>query len=181
MRAMQGRRDDARWRRQFPSSALLATAIVSVAACGSADVTGDDVEPVGVAGYSAVIADFLPPAPTDDERRPVVYVVRLNAEQFRLEDQVAMIEQIEEQYDLRFVDDVDAAVDDEDAEATTRDDGMLLGIGTISAVAPHVVRVEVHDGTGPVEALKVTLSFRDDVWRVDTSEPVEPEVLVGGE
>ena len=59
--------------------------------------------------------------------------------------------------------------------------GLLLGIGTISTAVPHIVRVEVYRAAGVVDAQTVTLTVRGDVWRVDTSEPVDPEVLVSDE
>ncbi len=156
---------------------LMMCALVAISGCGG---TEDGTAPIGAAGYAAVIDDFLPPIPPD-ESRPVVYVARLGDEPFALADQVEMIAAVEEDYDLRFVDDIDAAVDDEDADAPPRDDGLLFGIGTISNSRPHVVRVEVYKAAGVIEAHKVTLTVRDDMWRVDTSEPVDPEVLVGDE
>lgn len=159
-----------RWRR----TVVVAAATLAVSACAG----GNDVDPVGVEGYSTVIDGFLPVA-TADGSRPVVYVARLGEEPFALEDQVAMIASVEDSHDLRFVDDVEAAVDDEDSDAPPRDDGLLIGVGTISTATPHVVRVEVYNAAGDIEAHKVTLTVRNDVWRVDTSEPIDPEVLVG--
>ena len=167
------RRGVKRWRR----SLLAVVALVAASACGGDD---DGAGPVGAAGYSAVIDDFLPPVPPDGSR-PLVFVARLGEDPFPLEDQVVMISAVEESYDLRFVDDITAAVDDEDPDAPTRDDGLLLGIGTISTAVPHVVRVEVYRAAGLIDAYKVTLTVRDDVWRVDTSDPVDPEVLLGDE
>jgi len=156
---------------------LAVVALAAVSGCGGDD---DGAGAVGADGYTAVIADFLPPIPSDGSR-PVVFVARLGEEPFALEDQVAMIAAVEESYDLRFVDDIDAAVDNEDSDAPPRDDGLLLGIGTISTAVPHVVRVEVYRAAGVVDAQTVTLTVRGDVWRVDTSEPVDPEVLVSDE
>jgi hypothetical protein len=167
------RRGVKRWRR----SLLAVVALVAVSGCGGDD---DGAGPVGADGYTAVIDDFLPPVPSDGDR-PVVFVARLGEEPFALEDQVAMIAAVEESYDLRFVDDIAAAVDNEDSDAPPRDDGLLLGIGTISTAVPHVVRVEVYRAAGMVDAHTVTLTVRGDVWRVDTSEPVDPEVLVSDE
>jgi len=167
------RRGVKRWRR----SLLAVVALAAVSGCGGG---ADGAGPVGADGYTAVIDDFLPPVPLDGSR-PLVFVARLCEDPFALEDQVVMIAAVEESYDLRFVDDIAAAVDDEDPDAPTRDDGLLLGMGTISTAVPHVVRVEVYRAAGMIDAYKVTLTVRDDVWRVDTSEPVDPEVLLGDE
>ena len=168
-----GRRGVKRW----PRSLLALVALAVMSGCGGDD---DGVGPVGADAYTAVIDDFLPPVPSDGSR-PVVFLARLGEEPFALDDQVAMIAAVEESYDLRFVDEIDAALDNGDSDAPTRDDGLLLGIGTISTAPPHVVRVEVYRAAGMVDAHKVTLVVRDDAWRVDTSEPVDPEVLVSDE
>jgi hypothetical protein len=156
---------------------LVAAALAVIAGCGGSD---GGVSPVGAAGYSAVIDGFAPPVGADGSR-PVVYVARLGEDPFALDDQVAMITAAEDDYDLRFVDDIAAAVDTEESDAPPRDDGLLVGIGTISTPAPHVVRVEIYRAAGLVDAHKVTLTVRDDVWRVESTEPVDPEVLVGEE
>ncbi len=170
---------DARGSRRWRHLLIAAVTILVVPACdnGGGD---DDTRAVGADAYSAAIDGFLPAVP-DDGTRPVVYIARLGDEPFPLDHQVAMIEVVEESHDLRFVDDVEAAVDGADSEAPPRDDGLLIGVGTISAVAPHVVRVEIYTTVGRIDAHKVTLSTRNDVWRVDTSEPIDPEVLVGDE
>jgi hypothetical protein len=134
----------------------------------------------GARCYTAAISGFLPPVP-DDGSRPVVYVARLGEDPFALEEQVEMIAAVEETHDLRFVDNIAAAVDDDESDAPPRDDGLLFGIGTISPAAPHVVRVEVYRAAGEVEAHKVTLTVRDDVWRVNSTEPIDPEVLLSDE
>ena len=168
---------DARGSRRWRHCVIAAIAMVAVSACDNSD---DDTRPIGAEAYSAAIDEFLPAAP-DDGTRPVVYIAHLGDKPFPLEHQVAMIEVVEKTHDLRFVDDVKAAVDPEHSDAPPRDDGLLLGVGTISAVDPHVVRVEIYAAAGRIEAHKVTLSVRNDAWRVDTSEPIDPEVLVGDE
>ena len=155
---------------------LLAAALTVAAAC---DGASDEPTEVGVDAYNLVVAEFLPPAAGEDEDRPVVFVAKLGDEPFELDAQVAMIESVEESHDLRFVDSIDAAVDDEDAEP--RDDGLLLGVGTVAPVAPHLVRVEVYTGVDEPTAFLLTLRVDADRWRIQTSEPVEPEVLVGDE
>ncbi len=171
---MPGARVDVK---RWPRMLLAVVALAAVSAC---DGDNDGAELVGAAGYSAVIDDFLPPVPSDGSR-PVVYVARLGEDPFALTEQVAMIAAIEEDFDLRFVDTIAAAVDSEDADAPPRDDGLLFGVGTISTAPPHVVRVEIYRAASRVDAYKVTLTVRDGVWQVDTSEPVDPEVLLGDE
>ena len=168
-------RGSGRWRHFL----IAAIALAAVSACDGDD---DDAvtRPVDAQAYSAAIDEFLPPAP-DDGTRPVVYVAHLGGQPFPLEQQVAMIEVVEETHDLRFVDEIQAAVDGEDSEAPPRDDGLLIGVGTISTVPPHEVRVEVYTTAGRVDAHKLTLSVRNDTWRVDTIEPIDAEVLVGDE
>ncbi len=169
---------DARGSRWWRHCLIAVVAVVTASACERGD--GDDTRPVGADVYLTAIDGFLPAVP-DDGSRPVVYVARLGEEPFPLEDQVAMIAAVEASHDLRFVDDVGAAVDDADSDAPPRDDGLLIGVGTISSVVPHDVRIEIYTTAGRIEAHKVTLSVRNDVWRVDTSEPIDPEVLVGDE
>lgn len=162
---------------------IAVAAVAAVPACGNGDGNGDDGDgsrPIGADAYSALIEVFLPPV-LDKETRPVVYIAHLGDEPFPLEHQVSMIEVVEERYDLRFVDDIAAAVDAADTDAPPRDDGLLIGVGTISAVEPHTVRTEVYTTAGRINAYKVTLEVRDDTWRVDTSEPIDVEVLVGDE
>lgn len=166
---------DRRCAKRWPRVLLAFVALAAVTACDGGD-DGDD--PVDAAGYTAVLDEFLPPVPLDGYR-PVVFVARLDEDPFALTDQVAMIATVEEDFDLRFVDNIDAAVDDNDADASPRDDGLLFGIGTIPSTAPHVVRVEIYKAADRVDAYKVTLTIRDGVWQVDTSEPVDPEVLLG--
>lgn len=160
---------------------LAATAAMAVAACGSAGADdGDGI--IGAGAYEAVLAEFLPEPPVDeDAERPIVYVAHLSDEPLSLDMQVAIIESLAGTHDVRFVDDARAAVDDADEDAPPRDDGLLLGIGTIPSSPPHTVRVEVYTGADQVEAHRLTLVERGSVWRVETSEPVDPEGLVGDE
>lgn len=152
---------------------------IGAAACDGEDATP---EAVGRDAYSLVLAEFLPtPAVSPDADRPIVFVSRLGDEPFALDDQVAMIDEFAESHDLRFVDSLDAAVDLEDPAAPARDGGVLLGIGTVAARSPHVVRVEVYAGAADVRAHLLTLEIRSDRWVIDTDESVEPEVLVGDE
>lgn len=166
------------------AAVLTATAVLCVpalagaalGACGSrtGDVTSADAD-----AYGVVIGRFLPPSPDAGGDRPVVYIARLGEGRFELDDQVALIDAVAGTHDLRFVDEYGAAVDD--GEVGPRDDGLLLGVGSIASSPPHVVRVEVFGRAGEVDAHLLTLVRRGERWAVETSELVEPEVLVGDE
>ena len=160
------------------------TVVLAVGALGMWGCTPADDDPaaIGVDAYSVAIAEFLPDEPVaEDGTRPIVYVARLGDAMFELDEQVAMIETIEATHDLRFVDSIEAALDHEEGEAPPREGGLLLGIGTVAPTEPHLVRVEVYGGSRDASAFLLTLQSDADRWRIETSEPVEPEVLVGDE
>ena len=168
-----------RWSRavsQAASSvAVAAAAILSLGGCGEPDD--------GVADgttYATVIEHVLD-APVDPETRTVVFVMTLGAETWPLDDQVVVIDRFVDSYDLRFVDDLDAAVDLDLDLAPPREAGILLGIGPMTLDTPHTVRVETYTDADTVSARLVTVVERGDGWVVVADEPVEPEVLGGGE
>ena len=112
---------------------LTAALVIGTAGCRSDD---GDPPAVGIDAYRVVLGEFLPDPAGSDGDRPVVWVAKLGDEPFTLDDQVAMIEDVEDSHDLRFVDSIDAAVDGEDADSPPRDGGVLLGIGTVAPSAP---------------------------------------------
>lgn len=154
---------------------LLVAVLGGVAACAGTD--GPVAEPPGAAAYASVINRFLPPA-LDPDEHPVVYVVPVNGEALPLDVQVSVIDALSEVGDVRFVDDVEAAVDEESSDQPPRDEGMLVGLGRFSADAPYTVRVELYRGLDRVEGRLLTVRNDGGNWVVIDSQPVAPEVLV---
>jgi hypothetical protein len=151
-------------------TALLATLV----ACSGSATPGVPSE-----AYVAALTPFLPdPAPEGDDR-PVVFVAVTGEHPIGLEAQVAIVDAVAEHYDLRFVDDFEAALDDAGDDPAPVEDGRLLAIGTIQADAPHIVRVEDYLDAERSTAHIVTLVERSGRWSVASVERVEPEVLVG--
>ncbi len=111
----------------------------------------------------------------------MVYVAGVGDTALSLEDQVAVIEGLAATHDVRFVDNFAAAVDPDLPGSPPKDDGVLIGVGTITADSPHTVRVEVYIDADRIEAQLVTISNHAGEWVIDVVEPVEPEVLVGDE
>ena len=164
--------------RPFRSAAFVALLVVGAACGGDEPPTPTEPEPVefGAEVYAMVIERFLP-AP-DPETATVVYVVPVSGDPLGLDLQVAVIDTLSDGYDVRFVDEVEAAVDDGSSDEPPRDEGMLLGLGRIAAEPPHTVRVERYEGSDQVDGHLLTLEQRGAGWVVADDETVTPEVLV---
>lgn len=127
--------------------------------------------------YHAALATVLDGAPpAEGEDRPVVYLVPLD-DGIGIETQAAVIESFVDAYDVRFVDDLGAAVDQEDPVRPPRDDAMVLGLGSIDREPPHLVRLERYRSVDDIDASLLTLEFDDEVWLVVLDDPVPAEVL----
>ena len=167
-----------RRRSRLTAGAIAFAALVGGAACGDDEdpaAKPDSVEAVADA-YVAALDATLPP--TDEGADPVVvYVWQFAEKPMSLDDQVVVIDDLAERYDVRFVDEVDAAVDPDVTLAPPRDDGLLVGLGPVTVDAPHTVRVEIYANEDAIEAVVLTLVRRDELWTVTAEETVEPEVL----
>lgn len=163
-----------------PLALALVLAVVAPACAGDGSAATTEAVPLEIGGdaYVTVIARFLPPSLVDDVR-PVVYVVPVSGESLPLDTQVSVIESLAETYDVRFLDDPAAAVEDDAAEQPPRDEATLIGLGTISGEPPHTVRVELYRGRDRVSGHLLTLRNEGGAWVVSDTETVTPEVLVG--
>lgn len=168
-------------RRRLAVLAAASLAVVAPACDGGADgsvSTNPAAVEIDASAYVTVIARFLPPS-LDPESRPVVYVVPVSGDALPLETQVAVIEALAAGHDIRFVDQVDAALDAESSEEPPRDEGTLIGLGRITPEPPHQVRVELYRGRDRVSGHLLTLRNDGGAWVVADAETVTPEVLVG--
>lgn len=156
---------------------LIGTTVLS--GCGDDDDDALAVE-IDATTYVAAIEGFLPPRPSTDEL-VVVFVVPVGDESLDFDSQVAVIDALSEHYDVRFVDDLEAAIDDGTADGEPRDDGTLIGVGSVAPDPPHKVRIEIYEGRDAVEGYLLTMGRRSGGWAVVADEEVEPEVLVAGD
>jgi hypothetical protein len=161
---------------------LVAGAVPLATTACEGDAGSTTTEPVplviGADAYVTVISRFLPPS-LDPESAPVVYVVPASGGALPLDMQVAVIESLAPNYDIRFVDQVDAALDAASSEEPPRDEGTLIGLGRIKPEPPHQVRVETYRGRDRVSGHLLTLRNDGGTWVVGDAETVTPEVLVG--
>lgn len=127
--------------------------------------------------YGAALATVLDgPPPPDGTDRTVVFVVPLD-ESVDIDTQASMIERFAESYDVRFVDELAAAVHEDEPGHPPRDDGVVVGLGSMTLEPPYRVRLEQYRSSDAVQATRVTLEF-DDGWLVAATDPVPAEVLV---
>lgn len=178
---MRGSTDVRPPRRRWRALGLLMAVAIAVTACdGEAPPDATDPQPVdiGADAYTTVILQFMSPS-LEPDARPVVYVVPVSGDALALETQVSVIDALADSYDVRFVDEPDAAVDEGASDDPPRDEGTLIGLGRISALPPHNVRVELYRGRDRVSGHLLTLRKDGEEWVVIDSETVAPEVLVG--
>lgn len=156
----------------------VASLALAVTGCGrSPQETGDGAAIDGDA-YIAALRPFLPEPPGPrEEKRDVVFVVPLDGEALPLELQIEVVGAFADDYDVRFVDDIDAAIDERGAGRPPLEGGLLIGVGPVTADPPHTTRIELYWSDDVVEGHQLTLAASDDGWEVTGDEPVAAETL----
>lgn len=153
----------------------MTSAIVCCSACGSP--SGDDA-PAASAIYSAVFRHLDLPAGVDGEPA-IVYVVERNEQPLSLEEQVDVIHELEDEYDVLFVDAIEAVADiADDGSFAPPPDGPLVAIGPPKGDDDFlIVRAELMTSADMTDAWQLSLRGDDDVRVVDAAE-TDPELLV---
>ncbi len=156
----------------------VATLAFVVTGCGRSPQSTGGPE-IGGAAYIAAVEPFLPPPPhrPPADERDVVFVVPLDGRALPLRVQIEVVGAFADDYDIRFVDDIDAAIDERAAHRPPQEGGLLIGIGPVTTGPPHTARIELYWSDDVVEGHLVTLAPTDDGWQVTDDEPVTPETL----
>lgn len=156
----------------------VATLALMVTGCGRSPQSTGGPE-IGSAAYIAAVEPFLPPLPhrPPADERGVVFVVPLDGRALPLEVQIEVVGAFADDYDIRFVDDVDAAIDERAPHHPPQEGGLLIGMAPVTAVSPHSTRIELYWSDDVVEGHLVTLALTDDGWQVTGDESVTPETL----
>ena len=149
------------------------------------DPPPSDIAPEpGIDTYVIAIASVVgkpdPPPDEPPDPLPVLFLVPL-AEPMSIDDQATVIESFSASHDVRFVDELAAAVDIDEPGQPPRDDAIVLGLGPIDAEPPHRLRVEQYQSATDVEATLLTLAYVVDHWVVAMTEPVPAEALTNVE
>lgn len=168
-----------RRRRRGRLAAAAAVLVTSgLSACSASRTEADDkIEAVGAA-YVAVLDRVLPELePVDDDSLPVLFLWEFSEVPMSLDDQVVVIDEFDDDFNVQFVDQFDAAVDPDLPAIPPRADGLLIGLGPITVDAPHTIRVEFYENADLTSAILVTLMVTDGTWTVTDEEAVEPEAF----
>lgn len=146
--------------------------------CGSADA--DDAVTMAD-NYVAVVRQMVEPAVGD--ALPVVHVVEVGDNDIGLDGQVAVIDELAAEFDVRFADSAEAALDSDSETVAPLDGGILLAIAFPRLLddpsEQMVVRVERYRSLDDVDAALVTVVDRAGSASVVAVDEVEAEVLGG--
>jgi hypothetical protein len=132
--------------------------------------------------YRSVIADVVGRSGVgldDSDDLPVLFIEAFEADGISLEVQVEVVTSFIEQYEIRFIDDRDEALEDDLEGLPVRENSVLIGLGPIVLDGTADVRSERYLSTDAVSAYRYTLAGRDDSWSiVGAPEEIEPEGFV---
>lgn len=157
--------------------ALSIAALVVLGACAD-----EGEPPAAVPAQPAIVVAVLrhlDVAPMGDTELPIVYVVEVGSDPLSLDEQVTVIQELDERYDVRFVDDVESVTETgDDGALVLPDDGPLVAVGTAHEGPRPSVRTELRAGTDPPSAWQVEFDGEGDSLRVVETTVVQPEFLV---
>lgn len=165
----------------------LATAVAAVGVlCGC--VNGSETDDSGArdaAIYRSVILDVVDRSGIEldgTEQPPVLFVEALGSEEIPLQVQVDVVGGFIEQYDIRFIDVRDEAVEIDLPGVPVRAGSLLIGLGEIDVDETAEVHTEVYVRIDDVQGFAYTLrDTGDGDWDVvDSPVAVEPEGPVRG-
>lgn len=140
--------------------------------CGG---SGDDEVSRDAQVYLATIRTVLgdQPPPADPEVLPVVYVVAVGETAIPADVQAEVAMEIDEEADIRFADQRDEAVLEDEDDLPVRDKGVLVAFGAVPAERePVAVEVEVYRSDDDWSKVVLTVSRRSSQWTVTSSSLV---------
>lgn len=166
---------------------LLATAVAAaglLSGCVNGSET-DDSSARDAAIYRSVILDVVDRSGIEldgTEQPPVLFVEALGSEEIPLQVQVDVVGVFIDQYDIRFIDVRDEAVEIDLPGVPVRTGSLLIGLGEIDVDETAEVHTEVYVRIDDVKGFAYTLrDAGDGDWDVvDSPVAIEPEGLVPG-
>lgn len=164
----------------------LATAVAALgllSGCVDSNETDDSAPDAAI--YRSIILDVVDRSGIEldgAEQPPVLFVEALGPDEIPLRVQVDVIGGLIEQYEIRFIDDRDEAVEIDLPALPVRAGSLLIGLGGIDVDETAEVRTELYLRIDDVQGFDYTLrDAGDGDWDVvDSPVEVEPEGLVPG-
>lgn len=164
------------------ASRLAAVFAVAGVLLGCVNSTDGDDTARNAAVYRSVIADVVDRsgvALDDVDDLPVMFIEAFDADGIALEVQVEVVSSFAEEYEIRFIDDRDEAIDTDLDDLPVSANSLLIGLGPIVLDGTVDVRSELYLSIDAVSAYRYTLAGRDDRWAVvGAPEEIEPEGFV---
>jgi hypothetical protein len=150
-----------------------AVTAVTMAGCGtSSDAEDSRPDDVYVATIQRVLADESPS--TEPDELPVVYVVPRGENKIEATVQAEVASELRHVADVRFADDRDEALDEDEQGKPVLDEGVLVAVGEVADRGnPVEVEVEIYHSEDDSSSLLFTVSRRSSQWTV-TSTSVVP-------
>jgi hypothetical protein len=167
-----------------PFQALRLTAILTAAlvliGCGDSPEVDNVARDAAI--YRSVIADVVDRSGVDlddSENLPVLFIEAFDADGIAIEVQVEIVNRFIEQYEIRFIDDHDEAIETDLVDLPVQANSLLIGLGPIVPGGTVDVRSELYLSADAISAFRYTLAGGDDRWvTVGDPEEIEPEGFV---
>jgi hypothetical protein len=159
--------------------AIFALASVLIG-CGSDSELQDTDRDVAI--YRSIIADVADRSdlgPNDSEDLPLLFIESFGADGIGLEVQVEVVASFIEQYEIRFIDDREEAIEIDLPGLPVRPNSLFLGLGPIVLDGTADIRSERYLSTDAISAYRYSLAGRGASWSiVGAPEEIEPEGFV---
>lgn len=160
-------------------AAVFAVASVLIGCVNSAVVDHTERD---AAIYTSIIADVADRSGVvldGTADLPVLFIEAFDADGIDLQVQVEVVGSFIQQYEIRFVDDRDEAVELDLDGLPVRVNSLLIGLGPIVLDGPVNVRSELYLSKEVLSAYRYTLAGSDDSWLiVEAPLEIEPEGFV---
>jgi hypothetical protein len=158
--------------RQGAVVALVGAALLATVACGDDDETSDSSSRDSDV-YSAILDTVAAAEPAEDEETPLLYVAPLgNEKPMPLDVQVSVVDATAEVAVVRFVDEVEQAIDQDGDGEPVIDDGVLVILGSVPPDGSSVhIPGELYRSAADTALVEYEVSETADGWVVIQARP----------
>ena len=160
--------------------ALVAVATLGVAACNDDIAAPTDpnrrLVEIYAATIQAVATHSRPDLAEQESIDKVVYLASREGVTIDINVQAGIVVELEDWATIRFIDAIEEAIETGEPDAPVRDDGVLLGLGSIpEGVASVSVSADRYEGDSHLTVFDVELARRAGEWSV--VEPLESTTI----